>query len=40
MAVAVYEAAHADGVARVALDDPAGAIRAAMWQPTYDRAAR
>lgn len=40
VAVAVYEAAHADGVARVALDDPAGAIRAAMWQPTYDRAAQ
>ncbi|MDX1872479.1 NAD-dependent malic enzyme [Mycolicibacterium sp. 120266] len=37
VAEAVYVAAHADGVARRAHDNPADAIASAMWQPAYGR---
>ena len=37
VAVAVAEAAAADGLADVALDDPIQQIHQAMWQPEYPR---
>ncbi|MEV7237920.1 NAD-dependent malic enzyme [Streptomyces sp. NPDC051020] len=35
VAVAVVEAAQADGVATAAVDDPVQAVQDAMWQPVY-----
>jgi len=35
VAVDVIAAATEDGIARVQVDDPIDAVRAAMWQPTY-----
>ncbi|MFV5994665.1 NAD-dependent malic enzyme [Streptomyces sp. NPDC056231] len=35
VAVAVVEAARADGVATAAVDDPVQAVQDAMWQPVY-----
>jgi malate dehydrogenase (oxaloacetate-decarboxylating) len=37
VAVAVAEAAAADGLAEVALDDPIQQVHQAMWQPEYPR---
>ncbi len=37
VAVAVVEAAIDAGLARVEIDDPIGAVQAAMWQPEYPR---
>ena len=37
VAVAVVEAAVEAGLAQVSVDDPIGAVQAAMWQPEYPR---
>jgi malate dehydrogenase (oxaloacetate-decarboxylating) len=37
VATAVAEAAHAEGLAGVALDDPARQVAEAMWIPAYPK---